>query len=741
MVEIQQLMEDPKFLESEIKKFESKVRTTPFARAMVNMTRALGYYMATGVAKHPHLLRNAHNIARMGGTPKLGSVNESLAIGLEANIDVLASLYAMQYTDTTTMNTAKNVLREEMNRTDGGNGVEVMLKVHRDLQAESKKALFEGNEALVIKGYLPEVTNPYITFKIADETEGAELERLGYVKSFAAAHDPQDPTGAKHVYIIRDGGIARWNSGAISFTGNQRKGTANQRDNSLDVLNIHTEKMKAFNSINSVEIDPRGVQESYMVPVLNNRGQVVNYVYTASHNTRDNMLERDNRFDHLLGTLAGNTFDKVESPDQNKAVLEALKAQYDADKSAGRVEFIRIAKDSEFSDLWNMLPDQTKKDAEAIFGGQEIFMRNDMEDLIFGYRKQSLANLWNKENRKAIEQMFVDFVEMLMRSWARMKGYNEDDWAKRAPMYVRNGEDIWQSIVAETKDIIVVRTGVVLWGNIMSNFSVLSGYGVPIKDMIRHHRVALKAATAYEKESAELTKIRVALATGVLQGSDRADLEDKAKLLEDSIARNPVKELIDAGLMPTIVEDLGNADDIYSYKNQLARKVEKYTDKLNPTVKKGLELAYIGQKTSLYQGLNRATQLSDFVARYTLYHHLQERKNQPLSRSEAITRASDAFVNYDIPTHRSMQYLNDMGFLMFTKYYLRIQRVILQMFAEKPARMLMMSLFSGFFNGVETVLDSNMLSRLGNNPFATGALRYPTVLDDLATVNAAISLK
>ena len=275
----------------------------------------------------------------------------------------------------------------------------------------------------------------------------------------------------------------------------------------------------------------------------------------------------------------------------------------------------------------------------------------------------------------------------------------------------------------------------------MSNFSVLSGYGVPIKDMIRHHRVALKAATAYEKDSAELTKIRVALATDVLQGSDRADLEDKAKLLEDLIARNPVKELIDAGLMPTIVEDLGNADDIYSYKNQLARKVEKYTNKLNPTVKKGLELAYMGQKTPLYQGLNRATQLSDFVARYTLYHHLQERKNQPLSRSEATTRASDAFVNYDIPTHRSMQYMNDMGFLMFTKYYLRIQRVLLQMFAEKPARMLMMSLFSGFFNGVETVLDSNMLGRLGNNPFISGALRYPSVLDDLATVNAAISLK
>jgi hypothetical protein len=36
----------------------------------------------------------------------------------------------------------------------------------------------------------------------------------------------------------------------------------------------------------------------------------------------------------------------------------------------------------------------------------------------------------------------------------------------------------------------------------------------------------------------------------------------------------------------------------------------------------------------------------------------------------------DAFVNYSQPTSRVFQYLNDMGFIMFTKYMVRIQKVI-----------------------------------------------------------------
>lgn len=741
--DIYSFVSDSSKREAEITKLEAVLRKTPYANIMLNQSIALGYFLATGVSKHPALMLNAHNIARMGGTSNLGKVSEDAAIKLEADIDSLVSLYALRYSTANDLKIANQVLANELARTDKGNGIETIIKVHKELQRDSKDRLFENNEALAIKGYLPEVTNPYITFRVADELEGAELVRQGYTKGKVVGNDPADPTGTeKHLYVLRDGGTQRFLSSMVSFTGNQRKGTEGQRDNSTQVGNLFSRKEVLEKRINTTFIDPLQVQDSYMVPVLNNMGQVVNYRYMMSSASRDNMLERDNRFDHLLGTMAGNTFDKATSPEHNKTIMQALKEQYDAEQGSDAVRYFEVSAksaDPELREFWNMLPEQTKKDIESIWGEQALYVRNDMLDLVFGYRKKTLSSLWDKETRNQMETLFTDLVEMLLRGFAHAKGQDPDAWAARAKYFVRKGEDIWQAIVAETKDIIVVRTGTVLWGNILSNFSVLGWYGVPIKDMVRHHRVAIKAASEYQRDMSRLTRVETMLATDALEGNDRKELDAEVVRLQDAINRNPVKELIDAGLMPTIVEDLNSADDIYSYKSELARGIDKKLSGLNPKVRSALDWVYIGQKTPIYQALNRATQLSDFVARYTLYQHLTGKEG--MTKDQAVIEASDAFVNYDIPTHRSLQYLNDLGVLMFTKYYLRIQRVILRLFQRKPVRGMLTALLGGYVTGMETLQDSNMLSRLGNNPFSLGALRYPTVLDDLATVNAAVSLR
>ena len=729
--------------EAEIKKLEAVLRKTPYANIMLNQSIALGYFMATGVSKHPALMMNAHNIARMGGTTNMGKISEDLAVALEADIDSLVSLYALRYSTAQDMKVANEVLKAELARKDKGNGVEAIIKIHKELQRDSKDRLFENNEALAIKGYLPEVTNPYITFKVADEVEGIELMRQGYTKGKVVGNDPADPTGTeKHLYVMRDGGNQRFLSSLLSYTGNQRKGTSAQRDNSNQVGTLFNRKEVLEKRINSTVIDPLNVQDSYMVPVLNNAGQVVNYRYMMSNASRDNMLERDNRFEHLLGTMAGNTFDKATSPEHNKLIMESLKAQYDAEQGSDAVRYFEVSAksaDPEMREFWNMLPEQTKKDVRAIWGDDALYVRNDMLDLVFGYRKKSMSTLWDKETRTAVEQLFVDVIEHIVRGYAYATGKNPDDMATRAKYIIRKGEDVWQAIVAETKDIIVVRTGTVLWGNILSNFSVLGWYGVPIKEMVRHHRVAIKAASEYQRDMSRLTRVETMLATDALEGNDRKELEAEVNRLQDALNRNPVKELIDAGLMPTIVEDLGSADDIYSYKSALARGIDEKLSGLNPKVRTALNWAYMGQSTPLYQALNRATQLSDFVARYTLYNHLISKEG--MTKDQAVIEASDAFVNYDIPTHRSLQYLNDMGILMFTKYYLRIQRVILRLFQRRPVRGMLMALLGGYVTGMETLQDSNMLGRLGNNPFSLGALRYPSVLDDLATVNAAVSLR
>ena len=86
-----------------------------------------------------------------------------------------------------------------------------------------------------------------------------------------------------------------------------------------------------------------------------------------------------------------------------------------------------------------------------------------------------------------------------------------------------------------------------------------------------------------------------------------------------------------------------------------------------------------------------------------------------------------------------MQVMNDLGLFMFTKYYIRIQRVIANAVKENPSRALSMVLFQNYFDGLQTILDSSMIGRLGN-PLHLGALGLPGVADEIATIKAMATL-
>ena len=105
----------------------------------------------------------------------------------------------------------------------------------------------------------------------------------------------------------------------------------------------------------------------------------------------------------------------------------------------------------------------------------------------------------------------------------------------------------------------------------------------------------------------------------------------------------------------------------------------------------------------------KATQFSDFVSRYALYSYQTEAQKNPISKEESLINITNVFIDYDVPTSPQMQWLNDMGFLMYTKYYFRIQRVIMQLIMNMPATVsaivagqLMTSPLPNTFNGIMT---------------------------------------
>ena len=739
---IAQFLNSNASLQREIRNLEGQLAQYPaFQHYFINQSKITAHYMVSNKTAGTHLMLNAGNIARLHDTPYMGRMSEQDAQAVEALLEQLITLRAIEYTDPETRSEAKDILYREMNRTDG-NGVEMVLKLHRELQKQSKKRLFEDGSALMTKGYTPEIYNPYREIKVANLQEGAKLEKMGYVRGAAVSLDPSEKNTAEvqHLYLLRDGGLRSHTTGTLSYTGMRAKGSRARTDgvtdidewraNQDDLTALHRAKQNAMKRLFAADpdFDPRKVKENFAVPVLNAQGQSVDYRYLMQAETKDVLLERDNRFDKILGTLAGSIYDKETSAEQNRKVVEALHQQYEQEFAQRSESYVRIGPDSgdaEYREIWKLLPESTKQAVREIWGGEGMLVRVDLLDINFGYRKLSISDAFDKDatQRSIAEKFFVDLAEHI--------------GGKRAKLWVRQAEDVWQEIVKETKDILVVKTGITLMGNVMSNLSELLWFGVSPKAILEHHRVALKGASDYRRDRDALDALKLKLGSGYSHGN-RAEMEREVIRLEDAIARNPVRELIEAGLMPSIVEDVAADDDLYSYKSRFVRKMEGYAEKLNPSIQTAARNIYMAKDTKAYQALSYGTQVSDFVARYTLYQHLTTRKKNPMDRESAIQLASDAFVNYDIPSHRTVQYLNDMGAVWFTKYYLRIQKVIASLYRDQPGRALAILALGEYFDTVPLLTDSQFIHRL-NNPFSIGALKFPSTLDDLATVKLGMA--
>lgn len=746
MAELSGLVNSKAKVQTEIAKHEAQIAALGNATAIntyfSNAAKTLAYYKATGKVASAHMMMNAYNIARLSGTSFENRITEAQAKAAQPIIDSLVSLYALEYSSSKNLHYAKEVLAAEAARTDGGNGVEMALRTHKSLTEKSSELLFGDSPALQMKGYTPEMYDPFMSLVVADEAEGALLVAQGYKKGALAQTDKADPTGVdKHIYSLRDGGLKRRVTGTISFTGTASKGSRihngnlspmsySGQFNASTMAAIQSRKQAGINAMfRNSTFDPTKVTDQHLAPVVNANGKVVNYRYLMQESTKDSLLDRDNRPDKILGTMAGSVFDKVASPVQNRKVVEALHEQYKAEFAERPESYLTVgpkSTDPQLREIWALLPESTKTAVRQVWGKDSMQVRTDLLDINFGYRKLSVADAFDAEaaQRNFVEKMFVEIMEY---------GFQE-----KAKLRTRQAEDIWQAVVKATKGNLVVRSWSTMSGNLRSNWSQLILMGINPAAILKGHNVAFKGAWAYKTDSAKLFELQHGLDTGYIPpGQTKNQMEHEIVRLQDALNRNPVKPLIDAGLMPTIVEDIDTNDDIYSYQSKFNKSVAGFTDKLNPSVVGLGKFMLMTEDSTPYKVMSYATQISDFLARYTLYEHSINKKN-PLTHEQAVQLASDAFINYDVPTHRKLQYANDSGLVMFTKYYMRIQKMLVRIYREHPGRVIGMVGLEQLIGDQPTVLDSGMLNRFGN-PLNMGALDYFGSLDSLTTVKLLTS--
>lgn len=765
IAEIERLVSDEAFLQAAISKYEdmldqvygqqqlSAKQQKERADFVVAQGKYLAYSMVTGVNGSPALLLNAHAIAGLAHTSHKGTVKKADHARVVAVLDPLISLYAVKYMRKPDRDIISEVMRNELNRGDEQpNAIETILKLSKQMQEDALRQEFHNSPMLMMKGYTPDIVNPYIEVKAATEKQGKTLVAAGYTRKFGKPldKDSADPSSEnRHIYTVRGRGLNAAVSGAMGFISPKSRGwnvtdmVGYEQRNSV-VGHIERQKQAAVNALfqRSRYWDPsKTIKDAQMAPVLNESGEPVDYRYLMERDTKDNILERDNRVEQVLGHLAGQLVSKQETRALNNKAVQALKDQYEAEYSSDPNAFVRVGPDSGdpvVLQRYKSLPRETKQEIRRVWGDAGMYVRNDIYDMMLGYHKFSLANSFSKlpGERNLAEKLFVSALTNLPIIPTK-RGFKP--MGKSAALRVMQAENIWQELVRLVKDIWVIRNLITLVNNELSNLSLLVIWGINPVQYIKGRVAAWQAMTAYQKNRAQHFELSKLVSLGMLNGTALTDAEAEIAILDGALEYNQVHDLVQGGMYQTLVEDISVENDPYSYQSRLTEWVGEKTAGVPKGVKTVAKNVLLTHDSLGYKLLNKATIMSDFGARYVLHQHLTSRRRNPMSREESLRTARAAFIHYDVPTHQKLQYLNDMGIVPFTKYYLRIQAPLVHAVRSNPGRALAMLFGGSYLDWMPTVLDSSLL----NDPFpgslSAGAFELPGAIGEILPIKIGLS--
>lgn len=689
---------------------KSEIRLLERGLSSVHVQRAkdLARYMQTGKGNEI-LVKNAFGIAAGAG---LANPDMNPDPELVERIDHLVSLYSLDYMNSDMRKELAKVVEDER---DNG-GLENLIKYHKGLVNDSKSTLFKGDPLNVTKGYLPEVTNSYRDVTVAysqadvDRLRGAMYIEVGPVSRSQA--DPSEFTPI--MFYTEDAGKQQIISGAIALYNNGSKG----RDVDMDTVEL-TNAINAGRSslVNDPKYNPFDSVDG-MIPKYDTKGNITGYRYEMAAGTRDKYLERNNDFSDLIGTFTSLGYTKLANKSQNKNIVNALHDIYKNSTAWDRKKFVYVSYES--TDpvayaAWDRLSHDTKEEVKKTWGKYGMWVSNETFLTVFGHPKESLfTRAFDKtDGHRGIGEEF--YVTM-------MRGLFKDN----SRIYAAKTERMWQEMVALTKNFIVIRNVTTLFMNVAANTFLLSAHGVPVGDIIQHTKDSILGGIQHRKDLAMITKLEGRQRSGI---GDPVQLQNEINVIRNRMQQNPMHEFISAGMFSGIVEDIDPSTNMYSYQSSLQRKFEGKYEKLPKMLRTGIEYAFVTPSTPLYQFLHSSTQYSDFSAKYVLYKYYTEKAPKKLSHEAALQEASNNFINYDVPTSPWMQYANDMGILMFTKYNLRIQKAMFKLIAERPASALSQAFLMNQFSTLPPGIDPIVFNQIGM-PFRDGAFGLFGVLDE-----------
>ena len=680
---------------------------------------SLAYYMATGNSK-PNMIKSAHGVA-IGLGSDYQTTFDKMDNEIFEMVDVLSSLIALDFKDSEEIKVIQKL------SADQSKGLIATLNLHKEL-IQKGRTDFESNPYNYQKGYIPEMVNPYRKVVYATQDEVANYKRKGFEIINELKQDDADDTDGRVLMIHPEYQPFNYVSGTLDMVDTHHRGTPvyekGVNDKGIREVNKAHLVIRKANAKQRPSVSSFDRTGNALIPTYDTQGAILDYHYEMGHTARDVLLERDNSFDELLATLNGGLEFKPEMFNQQKQIAKAIAQDAKQNVAKRPNEYIQLdfnSKDPDVQRVIKMIPYSFRAELQKQFGkhAKSYPIHKSMYTATFGYQAYSVVNIWDKlDNNKKL-----NLAENLLRGMFDLAF--KQNGRKRA----LQAERIIQDTMTFIKDMIVIRSGGVLLGNILSNTYLLMTLGINPVRILKDMTFSWRNSKNYRTMVNRIEEINALLMT-TNSTKDKSLLNREKKQLQEALNRNPMKEYMEAGLMSTIVEDLTKPNET-SYKTELQKKVDSYVDLIPKPISNTFNELTIGQGSMLHNFLSEATQFSDLSAKYTLAKYLHENGTD---KDKAIYEAQLSFINYDIPTNQFLDYMNRMGLMMFTKFFLRFQRVMVKLAYNAPVSSLM-GHYAVEYMGGQGVYDPFWLNRLGN-PLELSVFNLPNAMSEVVSVNA-----
>lgn len=665
---------------SEIKALETTIRNHygSLANTVLAKSDQLARYMVTG-DHSGWLLRNATAISRLLGLP--GSSRANPTPEIEAAIDRLVSLLALNQVNSTSRDRVAALIDSDRA------GVEFVTS-YLVGQRTDELAKLGNNEVAILnhyKGHIPSEVQNGGSLIIASDTEYAKLVARGYSRVGDYTGSSADRTlGTRSYYFAPVSGRAPFSQGVMQTVHTTASGIDPETGYTVGETTAGRIESPDLVKAAKKSLPNSAATKENLMPVFDERGGLVAFERGVDPAQMEK-LDRSTDLAAMIGAWRGRQAEELLAQEVNRQLVDNLHQIWVEGEKAGRQkEFVNIGAldpktdDKILTEAASLIPNQTRDYIKGVFGKGQLMVRRDMLLDTFGARQASVGDLFTGQTRWA-PGVASTFEKLAAGIFVKGDAYQK----------LVGTERFVQDVVANIKTTIVVRSVVVPVANMMSNMFQLVNRGVPIRSVI--HGIGAKTAEINSYVQRRQREIDLEADLRAAKGKNDftaiGKLENQLQSIRDSYKRMSIWPLIEAGEFSAISSGQVTAEDLAISNGKWANFIEKRVASLPEPIRTPARYALVTRDTALFQGLARAVQYGDFVAKAVLYDDLVSRKKQ--KPEEAIATLNEAFVNYNRLAGRTRQYAESIGLLWFYNYKLRIMKEAAYMLRHNPLRSLL----------------------------------------------------